>query len=442
METQSVLFTGIAGTDTRNVLRALRAEILRQHSDSHYRALADDPDHSIARVLVNQYCVEDGIADSVGMETFLTDDDKGRQRRRWKDSFFRTLEAINRDRPGIALVSSHLAFQRVSHIFSPLAWRFKIGALTAEQGQTEDAISLFRSLNPVCCVNLIDDIYSVKRRIKPGTVLRLREIITWRQIESFLTDLLAKSLFGADASFEDWPYEYSPVFAVKHPPLSLFRLLFRPNIPRVYACIPVSDPRKEAVRTGTARVEAFVRTLQSEFTVFSPLTIDEKPLELLPKAGDKTSIALDFSKGRWPPFFDDMLSSERPADYPIELNVDEISELSRQMSPGGKSEISRHVRERDYRLIDQADCLAVYRIMYKGSEPSSGMYAEVIYAKGRKPCYYVLDPSQGDSTEVKTLQAEPDVILVGEDGDTLPRLTEKLRNFRPKRRIDKVHFPS
>jgi len=424
----TIIFTGITGINKRHVLKRLRKEVLRQHSDSTYRALAANLDHPAATRYINQYSLEDHIDRTVGMETFLTDDDKSRQRRRWRESFLAVQEATENDNPTIALISAHLSFQRVSHIFSPLCWQFG----------SDDAFGLFKKLNPTCCVNLIDDIYSVQRRIKPGTKIRLREIITWRQVENFLTDLLAKELFKPSGYSEDWPYECCPVVATKHPPATLYRLLFRKDILRIYASVPISNPRREPTRDGTSRVEAFIRSLEAHFTVYNPLTIDEKPLEFLPRTGDMAKLPLDFSPGRWPPQFANMLSPESADDYPIELRTDEVVEVSQPMSEGQKSEISRHIEQRDFRLIDQSDCVAVYRMTYGGGDPSGGIYREIIYAKGRRPCFFVFDPDSGDSTSPSTLQPEPDVMFVGPDESTIPVLIEKLHAQAVKRPAGRI----
>jgi len=66
------------------------------------------------------------------------------------------------------------------------------------------------------------------------------------------------------------------------------------------------------------------------------------------------------------------------------LNTDELNEIAKH-SEGERTVIDRTIRDRDFRLIDQCDCVVVYRPQFQKGEWSGGTKAEVAYArhKGR-----------------------------------------------------------
>lgn len=202
-----VLFAGTTGVggEKDEVLLKLRREVLRHHPE-----YPQDPNHEASKRLVNSYCVEEKLKRR-GMETFLVQTHEAEQRRLWRESFLHALDQIDKENPNFAFLSIHLTFQRQSRFFSPLAWEFKV-----ERGkgiQIQDFLDLIKELRPDYCVTPIDDIYGIWKNIKPGSYLRLREIMTWRMIEILMADALAKLTIPHEPDFDpNWqPYRKSVV---------------------------------------------------------------------------------------------------------------------------------------------------------------------------------------------------------------------------------------
>lgn len=362
-----IIFTGQTGTKKKGVIKALKKEIVKHHSASYPQGL-DSPD---LRRFVADYNVEDGFR-STTLMSWLESSNQREKERIWKESLEEILEQREKENPCHSFLTLHLTFQRKSRIFSPLSW----------DGTQE----LIKQFQPDYCVTLIDDLYSIWNRIAIGSYLRLREIMIWRNVETLMTDILAKQTIPVDqpTEFHKYPYKRSPVVSIKHPPEMLYKLLFEPESLKIYASFPITrtrdDPKKRA------EIDNFRKMLHKNFVVFDPLTIDELPLERLLKEyrrqHPRTNLANVFldlpAKYRWP-ILKPVLYSED--NYSVKrLNALEIYEIvSKEKCK--KSEVERSVQLRDFRFIDQADCVVVYRPLYKSGEPSRGVTGETIYAQ-------------------------------------------------------------
>jgi hypothetical protein len=374
-----VIFAGHAGINKAHVIDSLKREIIR----NYYQI---DPDSISAEKIahnhnIGTYDLEKEIESYLGVKTlvpFLETDGEAQQRKIWIEGMKRVLEKIDSKRPEHCLLSIHLTFQRTSRFFSPLAW--------------PGAIDCIKNFKPDLIVTLINDIYEVQRRIKKGSYFKLRELTTWRSVEILMADILANAIFPDHATSPLFPCQHSFVVAVKHPPSMLYRLLFETGVIRIYACIPISRTRDEAIKRR--EIEEVIKVLNKHFVVFNPLTIDEKPFENLINSAEKNGKVHMNLSDRWqmeesllPMYYEEM--------YPIELDLKEILEIT-QHRLGEKSEIDRNIERRDFRLIDQSRCVLAYRPRYGNKDVSQGMRAEIIYAGSIRPIpapvVYVHDP--------------------------------------------------
>jgi adenylate kinase len=415
----NIILTGHTGVKKKKVAESLISEFAKQKSL---------PTESIMR-FIKYYNVEE----SVEMNPFLITSNDRRRKQMWRDAFNAVIRNLERDRPEHALIGLHLTFQRESRFFSPLGWSWR---LYGEKAEEEDGFDIIQKLNPEYFVTLIDDVYCVWSRIARGSYFRLRELTAWRAIEISMTDLVAGKIAPRSYDVDRYPYERSPVVAIKHPPIMLYRFLFEPRKLRVYASFPITRTRNDKARRSD--IDEFRKSLHDNFTVFDPLTIDEKPLEFLLKQYQEehpnanlyeTSIGFHILN-RWPipPQFALYSDSQ---DYLIKgLNAAEIDEISRpaEVLRGGKSEIDRNIRLRDFRLIDQADCLVAYRPQYKNGIPSGGMTEEIRYAVeiALKPVFIVHN-SEEDGQFSKPLSPELSEVY----GD-ISELVQALKEFEEK----------
>jgi adenylate kinase len=179
--------------------------------------------------------------------------------------------------------------------------------------------------------------------------------------------------------------------AVKHPAVLMYRLIFHPALPRVYAAFPITKTRE--IEARRREINQHRSHLHREFAVFDPLTIDDRVLINKLDARTQADNLLIEAQDRWCCDLTELgpdyasLVAEDPALFPIAVPVKEARELSLQLEQQGWSTpIDAQIRNRDFRYIDQSDIVAVYRPRWDGQH-SSGVGAEKTYAGGigRKP---------------------------------------------------------
>lgn len=334
-------------------------------------------------------------------------------------------------------VTIHMTYLYHDRVFSPLS-------MTDRRMSEAHSILLefLRKIKPDLIVNLIDDVQYVHAKIhNQGTEqLKLSDLMRWREIETQIADFCANAVIGPQRPQIDpvvYPYEHSPIFAVRQDRSALFRYAFEPNVPRIYASFPISEVRRQ---TDAARREAmtretntFVKLASERWAVFNPLTIDELPLgkaDILNGLSSRDGgNSLDLPKSlRWDIESDDCICQRPIADIPG-IPRAELLDLA-TATIDGRSIIRRQVEFRDYRLIDQSDAMVIYRPTRKtNGEWSGGTRAEYNYARQRmkdRPnfrIYIIRDTVDGElgadvvPDGVQTLRAHSDRVTVIKQAD-------------------------
>ena len=337
-----VLFVGQTGVEKDQAIRNFAALVDRRR----YR------NRGIGLGRIGTYCVESEIKNIVqDFTSYLSCQNETIQRDNWRCAFQRILAQIRGARHQDIYLAMHLAFYRDSNFFSPVDWQ------------------LLRRFRPDAVVTLIDDIYDVWKRIEDRTAsnpasashFRLREIVAWRSAETLVADWLP--LILRKPSLRNF------VVAAKHPSEMLYRLLYEPAKLRVYASFPISKTRDS--RSKRAEIDSFRRVLHRRFCVFDPLTIDEKILERLAKQQKRRRGIQVRISDRWAVGLRNQMCPVERRFYPIVVPREEVQEVT--------AAIGHHISERDYRLIRQANCVAVYRPYY-GKSLHEGVSAEIKYA--------------------------------------------------------------
>jgi len=336
-------------------------------------------------------------------------DDKTK-REKWVDALKESEKIIEDEDCRYALYSTHCTLYRNNRFMSFIDY---------------EAV---KSFQPDKIVTLIDDIYSIWNRImlreKPQkgrtfteSYFTLNEISNWRWVEIMKGDSVANFINLNNL-----------VVSVKHPVEMLYRLLFEEQkYIIVYSSIPISAPRNRKEKRD--EVDKFKQKLHNEFIVFDPLTIDEKILTFLLTEqypewlqdnsislyGKELKIEINKECERWPisyPRFGS-LNCDWPEDYPICIDAGEAVEVCRPKSPQERlrlqnsikdlptdeterrrrlfkvagqikdSVIDHHIRLRDFRLIDDSQCLIAYRPLYEKKPPGGQVY-EISYAQDLK----------------------------------------------------------
>lgn len=351
-----VIFTGPTGVEKNAVLEPLARRALRE------AGLPEDLSTSEARGFLQYITVEREIVDLMGsrlpgtFERYLDSFNQERQTTLWQQALDRILDRLERERPEHVFLSVHCTFYRNSRFFSPLDW------------------NRLRAFKPDVLVTLIDDVYDVWNRVNQrehrapaGSYLRLREIAAWRSVEVMVSDLLAQQMY---------PGKQLPNYVVarKHPPTTLHRLLFCPDSLVVYLSFPISHVRRDP--RLRAEIDRFRLRLHERYTVFDPLAIDERILRTLCENRGPDGEVLLRAEERWP-VLPEGQGERQDRNYPIHLVAPEVEEVL--------LDIDRQTVERDYRLIRQSDCLAVYRPQL-GGIASTGVHSEMMYAREVATC--------------------------------------------------------
>ena len=255
-------------------------------------------------------------------------------------------------------------------------------------------IPTIRRWRPDCIITLVDDMLDIHAALSRRDAeqhtnfrLRLREILAWRSAEIAMADLLARNLYERRTI----PHY---VVGVKHPAEMLYRLIFhRRRFPVVYSSFPITAIRYDADRRDS--VDGIRHELHRRFIVFDPLTLDEGTPQVFDKAqaacaDGVTEIVISADEARWPLGNAGTLKDGLPSAFPMTLDPREALEVWDDME--------NQVRHRDLTMVEQAQCVAAYRITM-GGRLSTGMYSELMYAshtaEPARPVLMYTDPEDG-----------------------------------------------
>jgi len=274
----------------------------------------------------------------------------------------------------VILAPLHFSFVHYDRAFTPLSWPPIV------DGKTPSILLDFlRRFRPDYIINLVDDIHHVQQRIRSDKgfyELRLRELLKWREFELSIADYCANAIIKRkwpDSNLTTDRFERSPIFPIHHSADVLYRYIFEPHLPRVYVSFPISRVRREVNEKRrserVAEINHVVEMMSDHFAAFNPLTIDEMPLNFLYRQalersevdGSPLSDEIPFpSQLRWSTPGNDKLITDPRVDIPA-LKMSDLRDVSSVSDQEKRSIIGRQVEARDYRLIDQSDCVVIYR---------------------------------------------------------------------------------
>lgn len=338
-----------------------------------------------------------------------------KQRDAWRGIFKSILQDFDGDREAHHILGAHLTFRYKQVPSCPIGF------------------SELVNWRPDCIITFIDDAYPVRERVHAGgyKAFTLSELITWRAEETLVGDLLARAI-----DKENPPPNY--VVAIQHPADMVARLI-RGDPARVYLSHPISDIRDDATHRRT--IDDFrkrVRAL-SNLAVFEPLAIDEMPPIQRAASSPAGAFAFDSMDAahRWPVLDQPLtLADDSDISFPLQVPREEISAASRG--------IEAQVRTRDYRLVEQAECLLIYRPTMgqtgESGRAGTGVTAELRRAEhdGKRIITFV---KKGEDPLIRSpfgLDRSDDPDIVYEE--TEDALWEKLSELRSSGRADWKHF--
>lgn len=287
---------------------------------------------------------------------------------------FKDVIADSRDQSNV-IVNTHATFRWRHGLFS---------AFDFDQIQ---------KLAPDLMVCLVDNIEMVHHRLHAEHDIdaTLKDCMVWREEELLATELLSQAIGGS---------RFYIISRGRHQDTTrtLFRLLCRPEMRKVYPSFPMSHVVD--MPEVLAEIDAFRDALAEHFVTFDPGDVDEKLLldrALAEAAKGNVDQWLDVT----PHTFG---GSRKVGARPIRVRVREVLDIA--------GDIDGQIYMRDFKLIDQADMIVSYVPELPGTDGktipglSSGVERELQHAfEHAKEVYVVWKPSKAPSpfiTETST----------------------------------------
>jgi adenylate kinase len=242
-------------------------------------------------------------------------------------------------------------------------------------------------LNLDIFICLVDNIEVVHHRLHADHVIdaTLKDCMVWREEEILATELMAKAVRGS---------QFYILSRGRHAETvrSLFRLVCRPDMRRVYPSFPMSHVVD--MPDVLAEIDRFRAQLAEHFITFDPGDVDEKLLLDRAIAAAKDG-RVDGYLDVVPHSFGGSLTGGpalRAGASPIRVRVREILDIA--------GDIDGQIYMRDFKLIDQSDMIVSYIPELPGGVPglSSGVERELQHAfEHTKEVYVVWKPKKTPS---------------------------------------------
>lgn len=478
-----IVVAGHSGVGKRTAIDRLCKELYQR--DHTWRALdraGEDQGKKDQERRVADYFEIDDFAS----KRDLYSDSWRQQAKEWGKSVDRKFKEWKSAPPKYAFLGVHLSYQTCGRFSSPLLWYNPYCPETdiKKGGMFEIFLNeIMGEFQPNYIITLIDDLAACQNRIESGYRFRLRDFIAWRDIELFFADLLAQRFINCDKDSLSGPYPFHNSFlvSVRQSATSVANLICDRATPKIYCSYPVTDTRKHPERLD--QIRDVVTSLGEEFVVFDPMAIDDVPLKVLLLShlthvlsargqniysdGGRTSIKkmihdhdhllaelANKTKGdnsfldirplslirfdlppsdQWQFSATDVLCGSTRESI-SDLHGDEIAEIC---APEDKdwttSSLDQQIRSRDYRLIDQADCIVTYRPLWRRFDGttrevfSGGTGKEWDYAHNSgKPTILLHDPHEdGDISRCDVwdqhMGTEPEFTFKGNLSDSKER---------------------
>jgi adenylate kinase len=238
-----------------------------------------------------------------------------------------------------------------------------------------DQISKFE---PDLFVCLVDNIETVHHRLHRDHVIdaTLKDCMVWREEETLATELMAQALPGS-------PFYLLSRGRHQDTRRTLFRLVCRPDMKKVYPSFPMSHVVD--MPDVLAEIDGFRAQLAEHFITFDPGDVDEKLL--LERALAAARDGHEFLEVKPHSF-----AGSRSVPDPIRVKVREVLDIA--------GDIDGQIYMRDFKLIDQSDMIVSLIPELPGGTPglSSGVERELQHAfEHTKEVYVVWKPRKSPS---------------------------------------------
>jgi len=270
---------------------------------------------------------------------------------------FKDVIAQSRDKPNV-IVNTHATFRWRHGLFS---------AFDFDQ---------IRAFEPDLFICLVDNIEVVHSRLHHEHVIdaTLKDCMVWREEEILATELMSQAAGGKFFIFSRGRQQDNV--------RSLFRLVCRPEMRKVYPSFPMSHvvDMPDVLR----EIDAFRASIGEHFIAFDPGDVDEKLL--LERAIAASREGRDFIEVAAHSF------GGRKGAAPIRVSVREVLDIA--------GDVDGQIYMRDFKLVDQSDMIVSYIPELPNGSPglSSGVERELHHAfEHTKEVYVVWKPKKSPS---------------------------------------------
>ena len=239
------------------------------------------------------------------------------------------------------------------------------------------------ALKPEVFIALVDNIEVVHHRLHQDHEIdaTLKDCMVWREEEILSTELMSKAIPGS---------QFYILSRGRHAMTTrtLFRLLCRPGMKRVYPSFPMSHVVD--MPDVLAEIDAFRAQLAEHFITFDPGDVDEKLLlDRAIAAAREGKDVLDVTPHSY--------GGSKSADAaPIRVRVREVLDIA--------GDVDGQIYMRDFKLIDQSDMIVSYIPELPGRDGkdipglSSGVERELQHAwEHTKEVFVVWKPKKAPS---------------------------------------------
>lgn len=258
-------------------------------------------------------------------------------------------------------------------------------------------------LNADLYIVLVDNVDRVHYRLRRDGHHdhTLKDLMVWREEEMLATELLSQIVRGHGCFY------IMSCTGDDAGASSLMRLLFRPQMKKVYLSFPMTHLGGEGAATALADVEEFRRQMKKSFTCFDPGDLEEKYL---------CKLALESAAAG-------VRSIE--VGPPGEKTSMEIAELLDIIA-----DIDGQIYARDFKLIDQANMIVSLIPEVNGLPAlSSGVERELQHAhEATKEVFVIWRPAASPSpfvteTATKVFRSTQEALKYFQDNNYIPRLS-------------------
>ncbi|MEC9374315.1 MAG: AAA family ATPase, partial [Planctomycetota bacterium] len=235
-----------------------------------------------------------------------------------------------------------------------------------------------QALAPDLFICLVDNIEVVHHRLHSEHIIdaTLKDCMVWREEEILATELMSQASPGS---------QFFILSRGRHQDTrqTLFRLMCRPDMKRVYPSFPMSHVVDMPL--VLAEIDQFRAELAKHFITFDPGDVDEKLL--LERSLEAAREGREFIDVEAHSF-----GGSKKGGAPIKVRVREVLDIA--------GDIDGQIYMRDFKLIDQSDMIISYIPELPGGVPglSSGVERELQHAfEHTKDVYIVWKPAKSPS---------------------------------------------